>query len=293
MDENHTRRRVLQTGAMAGALGGAGLAGCLGFVGNGGNDTVSAAEVDYTDWLSVGSDSRYTFTFKNHQEIRENDDILGYLADFFRERMEDGDFPSGQMGIEYEDVTVRLRSGAATVLFGRFSKDAVTGALGDNGFTERGEYEGYKIFRDSTTIGIDDGKAVATRDSLSTVRRVIDTGENGERRYVDTSENLSRLVEELGSGTMVNGSLQEAPTETDIENGRFAGAVGEGWTRNFGGERTTVRFVRVFADSSDVNMEDIEAWTETEQFDVVDDISIFERSRVVFVTGEADSTDVF
>ena len=300
MGTEKTRRDVLKMGVATGSLAVVGsLAGCNGSVGGGG--------VGYRRWLyapgAVGDSDHYSFTVTDHRDIRDNEDELGDLYDLFASQ--EDSFPLSQMGVDYDEMNRNIAPENGTVIMGSFNESDVVSELEDNdNYEEEDDYEGYTVF--STTgqgtanrvIGVNRRTAVAARSGLlgnanpqDVVETLIDTDDGSEDRYASDNEDMRVVINRVGNGSIVNGSTQEETEETDAENGEFEGQVASGGRIRINGETMRRKQVLVFDSRDDVNTSDIEDWTETDDFEDVDDISVSQNGRRVAITGETDTDD--
>ena len=305
MSDEQTRRTVLKAGTALGSLAVVGsLSGCS-FL-SGGDST------SYQTWLfepgAVSDRNHYSFSVIDHDVLQSNEENLEDTYDAY-ESLEDS-FPLEQMGVGYDSLDTTITVGdPGIVLLGEFSRDEAVSEFEDTDeFDTTDEYEGYTIVTDddedpSGVAGIADGTAVAARSSLlgpddtelqEVVETLIDANAGEEDRYV-VQENMGAVVDSLGSGTMIAGWTQEETEETNIQNGEFEGVVGSGVRITVNEDAANYRISLVFADSSDADTDDIEEWTDSDQFEEgfdLDDISISQNGRVVEVTGTGDTDEI-
>jgi len=312
MPGEHTRRTVLKTGAAVGSLAAVGaLAGCNSLLG--GSDSG-----EYADWLpapaELSSDSNhYLFVSIDDTEIRANEDNIG---DGYNESQQTARFPLSAMGVDYAAVDTRITAGAlggGTVVLGSFSESDVVDELTSNGFEEGSEYSGYTLLTReegnefSTTtelIALNGSTAVSTQSfgggesdgptARESAEALIDANNGEIDRYTEANDDMSTLVDELGSGVSVFGRTQDAAEETNATDGTFAGEVAGGQVANINGDTVEQTRVLVFTSSDDINTSDIETWTESgSEFEDVRNISVSQSGRVATVTAEGDTADAF
>lgn len=306
MSNLHSRRSVLEAGAAVTSLAVAGsLSGCSSLFG--GDD------FDYVDWLyapgTVQDVDHYWFTAVDLGTWHDHEDELG---DGYEELREDTmDFPLEQMNVDFEQVEHELLVGAGGVYIGDFDEDSVVDALEADGYAETDTYEGYSLYRDETDeqfedleryIAIDGETVVANAgiangsDARDGLEALVDAGAGEQTRYMDDNEDFAILTDELDSGSFVYGETMEPVAETDVSSGEFAGTVANGTRTRLDGGQTTFTAVLVFEGSEEIDVEDIEAWTETDDFDGADlweGIDITVSGRTVTVTGETETAEIY
>lgn len=113
---------------------------------------------------------------------------------------------------------------------------------------------------------------------------------------------MQTLVDELGTATFVSGDTQEEPDDPDPENGRFDNAVAEGDLSNIDGETIDRKWVIVYEEEDDVDLDDLEEYVDANDssaddgynpFDDVDDISYNKSGRMGIITGTTDADEYF
>jgi hypothetical protein len=299
MNGNHTRRDVLRTGAAAGGLAAlGGLAGCssIPFVGGGGG---------YAQWLyapgEIGDRDHYGFSYQNDQAIRNNEDEFD-SSYFDRQESSEDNFPLEQMGVDYDEVKNRLSIGTVGVINGNFQKSDVVDELDDNDFDDEDDnYSGYAIYQkeDSLAIGVQNNQAVYVQprfggvdDVVDAVETIIDTKTGDEDRYQNENDAMNVILNQVGGGDIVFGTTQEEADDTNTDRAQFEGQVGTGVQGNFNGDTTNVKYALIFADSDEVDMDDIEDWVDdSDTFDDVDNVSTNQNGRTAVITGQIDTDD--
>lgn len=297
MQDHLTRRRALRLGAAtAGLAATGGLSGCsaIPFIGGAG----------YTNWLfepgTVTDSDHLSFDYEDTEQVRNNEDEFD-SAYYDRFESREDSWPLSQTGVAVDEVTESLSIDGDTGgrVVGSFAKDDVTAELEDSDFSEETDHGGYTIYQrdERYAAGVRKGEFVHARyvaqntTARDVVEALIDANAGDEDRYVDDSDDFRRLTDELGSGTFVSGGTQEETEETNSDYGRFEGVVASGTTVTVDGATTDIEVVWVYDAESDVDMDAVENWTDSDTFDDVDDVSAGNNGRTVTVTGTVDTDD--
>jgi|AntRauTorcE11897_2_1112592.scaffolds.fasta_scaffold09891_3 hypothetical protein len=296
-DLSGTRRDVLRRGAAAiGVATLAGNAGCMGLLGGG----------SYSSWLpepgTIGDSDHYRFTKLNMQGLAEDEDELADETDF--EGFEDTWAPAD---VDWDDVSMLLRFEGVSVVQADFETEDIVDDFEDEDYDEEEEYEGYKLLfgpkeRSMAAVG-DDTLVLAgmsyrgVEDPQDAVEDVIDTENGDEDRYEDDSDDFDEMIDELGDGDIVIGSTMEPADETVDERGQFENQVAEGRVLDVNGDETDGKWVLVFEDEDDVDVDDVEDWVDASQdnggdFEDWDDVEVSESGRTVVVEAIADTDDI-
>lgn len=297
----------MRLGAAAAGLGVTGsMAGCsavqdaVPFLGGG---------ASYTQWLgapgTLNDDAdHYSFSFRNYQTVRNNED--NFDSDVY-EGFEDAEdsFPLDPMDVDLDEVNSRISGNGAGIIQGSFNADDVGSELEDNDFDEDGDHKNYTIYVKEESQGVAVKNNVAIHVSLGfysdddaepadMLETVIDVKTGEEDRYTNEEEDFQLLTNRLGSGAYVSGGTQE---EIDDDNanatqGRFEGTVASGSQMVINGETSKLKGVNVFNSADDVDMDDVEEYVEENEFlDEFDNVSSNQNGRTVIVTGEIDTDD--
>lgn len=290
------------TGLLVGAGAMGGLAGCssIPFVGG---------DTSWTNWLpepgTFRNQDHYETYYIEPQAIAEYEDDFddGYdsLEDFFS--------PPGALDVDFDEVERMVLTSTMRVYMGSFTVEDVVDELEDEEFDEEDEYEGYTLY-----LGPEEGfsQQVAAAVSENTLlygtsaedgpvdglETLIDTSNGEEDRYVAESEDFATLVDELGGGQFVFGSTHVEAGTDDPENGQFEHQVAVGSQIQVDGETSSRKWVRVFQEADDVDIDDVEDWVDendgnNEAFDDYDDIAVSQSGRAAVVTGTIDTDDLF
>jgi hypothetical protein len=195
------------------------------------------------------------------------------------------------------------------VVFGSFDRSDVVEALEGNGFERDSKYSGYTLLTSERAAGTDiglkwgaeaiavrDGTVVATRgNELASLRgqtkTVIDTSEGEADRYVEASDEIALLSDELGGGLVryVSGFWMTIPSHT------VSGAVASGQVTGVDGETGETTFALVSREGADINFDELEEWTrQGPEFDALGDLtfSLGGNDRTVTVTGQGPTADL-
>ncbi len=301
MSDKITRRGTLRIGAATAGLGVTGsLSGCssIPFLGGG-----SSA---YDSWLPepgviVEGTDHYSFSYSDVKAIRNNED--NFDEDVFEafESSEDS-FPLDQMNVDFDEVTSKISvNGSNGVITGTFKRDDVGSELEDDDFEEDGDHEGYTLYTKQGSQGVAVKKNEAVYAQLGffsggdepkdVLEALIDTKKGNEERYAKAEEDFKTLIGKLGSGTLVDGGTQEEPDETNAEAGRFEGAVARGSKLTVNGETSKAKRIVVFNSKDDIDMHDVEDWTDSDSFDDYDNVNSSKNGRAVVVTAKIDTDD--
>ncbi|MFB6179738.1 MAG: hypothetical protein ABEI77_08450, partial [Halorientalis sp.] len=200
-------------------------------------------------------------------------------------------------------MNTQIRGNLGGVIDGTFKKDDVTGELDDNDWDDGDDYNGFTIYtkQESQGIAIKNNTAVFARvgyfsnsdikpsDILETF---IDTKKGKEDRYVKEEEDFKALTGKLGNGTFISGGTHEETDDTNAERGQFEGEVAAGSNISVSGKTTKIKVAKLFSDKGQIDMGDVQDWTDTDTFDKYDDVSSSKSGRAVFVKGKID-TDEF
>ena len=302
MTDDLSRRDTLRIGAATAGLGViGGLSGCssIPFLGGG-----SSA---YDSWLPepgviVEDTDHYSFSYSDAKAIRNNED--NFDEDVFEtyESTEDS-FPLEQMNVDFDEVNSQISvKGSNGVITGKFKKDEVGSELEDDDFEEDGDHEGYTLYtkQESQGVAVKKNEAVYAQmgffsggDNTPTdvLEALIDTKKGNEERYAKAEEDFKTLIGKLGSGTLVYGGTQEEPDETNADAGRFEGAVARGSKLTVNGETSKAKRIVVFNSKDDIDMNDVEDWTDSDAFDDYDNVNSSKNGRAVVVTAKIDTDD--
>ncbi|WP_324662436.1 hypothetical protein [Haloarcula sediminis] len=339
MSEKITRRKLLRVGAGAAAVGAVGsLSGCSAvqdLIPGGGGGLGS-----YTNWVYEpdafksdregvsGSGTSYTNLFSNSGNLSE----LAVL------RAKGTSYP--ELGIEVEDVSMDLGLPDGRIITGSFDTEAVKSELtaapvdtptpsgfgsssGNSGSTQYesdSSYNNYEIYVQAEpdtspdAFAVGDGTIIRAQrvpnatnesspvDAPDVVEGIIDAGEDGTDRYVDSNDTFSTLTDALNNGVQVSFTVRANEIGSDngadenIPAGRFEGVVAEGRAESINGETTESQYVFVFDSEGDVNEGDVQEWIEANDtgngsLANLSDLSVNTNGNTVTVTGTQDTLE--
>ncbi|AQL43672.1 hypothetical protein BV210_13600 [Halorientalis sp. IM1011] len=301
MSREITRRDALKAGAATAGL--TALSGC-----NAIEDAIPfIGGVNYTDWAfepgTVTDADHLTISYLDYGTVVENESEFD--SDYYEESFESNEdsFPLSAVNLDVEDVSVRVGvSGYGGMFEADYNQDDVASHLGDEDYDEDTTHEGYTIYLGSDenqAVGIDGNRIVHGSSGFLTdanpvdiVETLIDTAKGDENRYVDDSQPFADLSDELGTTTILLASTQDAPDETDAENGQFEGNVASGFSSSVDGQTTAVKVVFVFENESDVDMGDIETYADTDSFDNLNDVSTNRNGNRAIISGTVDTDEL-
>ena len=314
MSKNLSRRSVLRTGATAGGtvvLGS--LAGCEQFTGDDSDaETTEADDGDdgddepsnpFRQWLpepDALDEEHYFFRSVDYGQLRQNEANFdpevydNYTEDegLFREL----DFSVAD--VDWVGFIPPVLSDTPAVVSGSFSADDVVDPLTEEGYYEEdGEIGEYTLYTEGGgEVAVTDGTFVITGDPDSGHARTLIETKNGERpRYTDASGELETLLEPFGTETFVGGTTRDPVTddEADPESLQFAGQVGYAFGDAVEGETTTTEILVMFETEDDVDMDAISEYTGGELFSDHSDITATQAGRMVTVTGETPTDELY
>jgi len=137
------------------------------------------------------------------------------------------------------------------------------------------------------------GSADDLVDSVTEVANV----QNGDTTsYMDESEDAADLVNALGGGNIVTGSVHEEEEGDNPENGAIEASVAEGLSFSLSDDQFDVTGVVVFDSENDFDDGDIEDWAEegtTLASEEIDDIEVSQDGRVGTFSGVCDADELF
>ncbi|PSP85279.1 hypothetical protein BRC96_02710 [Halobacteriales archaeon QS_6_64_34] len=305
MSEDMSRRTLMRVGAGTAALGAVGsLAGCSAIQdllpGGGGGLG------DYTNWVyapdTFESDAEgLNNSAVSYESMLSNE---GELNDFTRLSILGTSYPT--LGIDPEDVGMQVNLPEGRVITGSFDTEAVKteltadrastptpGARNSGGSTGSTVYKSdstynddYEIFvqeepdesPDAIAVGngtIVEGRRVSNFSNDSSevaapdvVEGIIDTGSEGNDRFVDENDTFATLTDTLNNGVSVNFELLANEIGSDdggnenIPTADFKGVVASGRADSINGDTTQKQWVFVYDSEGDVNESDINEWIE-------------------------------
>jgi hypothetical protein len=206
--------------------------------------------------------------------------------------------------------------GGWNIILGGFSKEAVSDVFTDSltgsdtgdpdesgtgtssvSTTEKGEYTLYFGGELDGTVGLAEGVILSgtnpEMDSTASVESLIDAKAGETDRYAAQNRDMAAIMDRLGNATYIGGTTSDRATETNIESGLFEGQVGYGYADTVRGELMETKEVFVFENQADVAMAEVEAYTDIALYDEFSRLSASQDGRVVLVTREGDTADIY
>jgi len=298
-----TRRAVLAR-SLAAAGAAVGTAGCSSLFGSGGGDT----DV-FTQWLpapaAVANTDHYRFDYYDLSTLSANRDSLGGEPTVFERAWQ-------PVGLGWADATGVVTVGPVDVVTADFDRDGAASDLQEAGYDRAGEYKGFARYRNSetgTVFAVGDGTLLVSAVDRyapgsvapsARIETVVDARTGDVDRYAESSEGMGTLVEELGAGTLVDGTTMD---ETDGSgSGRFENLVAEGARSVLDGGTVEEKWVYVYDRPRDVDTAALEAYVQANDnssggvdapFVAVEDISYTREGRKGIITGTRDASEYY
>lgn len=289
-----TRRTFLRVGA---AVGITGLAGC--------SEPLLGSErppAAFRDWLY---EPGTVADVDHYLSLRYRPATIANRAGSFDRDVYDtlqafGSRPRDRIGVGFAATEAQLVFGQNSVIVGDFEADEVEATLKENGFIVRGEYAGFDVLVDTaedTAVGIGSSAVVTARstglfgaadDAERILQAILDVNAGNAEGYVDDSDDLERLLDELGDGTLQSVRTHQETESTDTDEGQFAGEVARGIDSELNEDSIDTTFVLVFTQASDIDTADIEDWIEANDdatFANFESVDISTSDRVALVSG--------
>jgi len=255
-----SRREFVAGGVVIGTTA---LTGC--------SDIPFIGGVNYTDWIP-NQDNAYFYAYKPSQmvDIDELDVDTSEPTAFDR-------IGASDINLRIEDSSLRS---SWTVIEGDFSESDIVEGFQEGSPEQGGQYNGYRFYQvDNNEFAAQDGTFVVGPDRNG-LEELIDTAEGENDRLVDENDDFSLLVDELGDGDAVTGSLQSGDDFDRVARGvRF----------DFQEDESDARLVAVFSDESTVDEDAVRE--ELEGDGSVSDISVSTDGRVVVASASFDTAE--
>ncbi|MGQ3411769.1 hypothetical protein ACT4ML_05850 [Natrinema sp. LN54] len=291
-----SRRNLLRQGVGLGAAGGvASLAGCNDTTAG---DTESETETDggptsYTEWLSDPTDrdvGEVQFGYTDVAGLLEDDAFV--KADTMRESYRD---VFGER-FDIESVAYSLTVDRLFVLSGEFDGSTIAA---DRGLEDDGRYGEFDIYTGAPggfAFAATDEYLVAATDPTGRERgpraaleSAIDAANGDGDRFVDESDEFSRLVAELPAGAVVSGTVS---TEPDAGTGGNDRRVGVGTSQRLSDDRLITGGVIRYADEDAADAADLETAADDFTVETAAVTEIAQEGRTVTVTVETAPEDM-
>lgn len=290
-----------RTMAVAGVGAVASSAGCMGFL-DGSDDA-------YADWMpapaELDAEEPYRFSAYDEDDWTEHEDELE-TVDFsdFERQWEPLDF-------DHEDVSTSLYFGPVAVYEASFDDEEAVDELEDEGFEVDGEQDGSDVYvseNGERAFGLGDEILLIANDDWGAsgsgsdealspkelVELVVDTTAGEADRYVETNDDVGALVDAFGDVSSIEVDAISVDLEEDVESGQFEGMVARGETDTFDGDETERRWLTLYEDEADVDLDDLETWVDADnEFDDVDDVVYEKDDRFGIVAGTLATDELF
>jgi len=321
-----TRRDVLQAVGVLSTTGAvAGLAGCLGSDDeNDDDDPIEVADFELSSWLSapgtVTGEDHYPFEYFSYEAFLALEDTLGEgpLSEDDYEEIEAGVNGEGSQPRPLPSLSGReidtfgeyltVDNNAQQVLYGDHAPDAIgDGLVEDVGFERVGSHGGFAIYLNELegqpvdiAVGLSEDVLLWVEDEYpdDDIEALADTQTGDTARYTDESEEMSELLDHVGSGARSLGETSDPISKTDLDFPAFEGQVAYGYDVALDGDPIDERYVIVFEDEDAVTLDDVEAWAGGEgdgdkRFASHTDVSTEQDGRTVVVSGTRETVDPF
>jgi hypothetical protein len=259
----------------------------------------------YKQWVyepgTVGDEDNLTFNYANIKTVVDNED--NFNSDIYElfERTEDS-FPQSVTDIDLDDMQSTVSFDRTGTIEADFNKDDVVGELEDNDFEEDGDEGNFTVYVDeenTQAVGVSGGRLVhgqassfGDTDATDYVEAIIGAKNGDEDLYHEGNDDFNELTNKLNDGTFISGGTQDEVEETTAESGRFEGVVATGSSVSVNGETTKTQLVYLFDSSDDIDMGDVEDFTEdADAFDDYDNVNSSQNGRAAVITADIDTDD--
>jgi hypothetical protein len=135
-------------------------------------------------------------------------------------------------------------------------------------------------------------------DAQDIVETAIDVGNGNEDRFADENEHAKTVMTEAGTEHYVFGRTQEAPDETNTDEGTFEDNVAEGvsWTVN--GDSSDLQSIYVFEDDDAADKGDVEDYVDNRKdkdglISKADETNVNKDGNTIVVKITVDTDEVF
>lgn len=268
----HSRRDVIRTGAgVAGTGLLTALAGCseVPVVGSYFDDAPN-----YADWTyDPGALDRRSVsaTLMNVSAILGQDGV----SNKSEMREEATSNYAGELAAD--DVEYRLSVGAAEVLTGSFDADGIVDAMGFSGDGSHGDFDLYTVDDEENAVVATDGDRLVKSspfrevDARAEIELLIDTQSGDADRFVDNSDNLSTVDDEMAdSGALVTA---RALSDSAAEEAGDDEIVASGGTGELDGADAAVEYFLLFKTADGADTERLESQLSEDDDTELNDIS--------------------
>lgn len=295
-------RRQFVKGSVAASIGvGAmtSISGCsqIPIIGSGGGGS-------YTKWLwepgEFTDQDHYGFYVVRPKTILANEDAFDEeQIDQVEDAYDDVLDPTG---VDTDEVDRIVSTNVATGFAGSFDENDVIEELEDNDFDDESETNGFTIYSTSdemTAFALDLNEILRTirlsesETALDVAEELVEVRSGDGSRYNEESEAMDLLTNKLYNGYQISARTHE-PTEADNpEETQFENSVGIGVSGKLSGDSVTVKYIVVYEDKDDVDVDDLEDWIEAAEdrdrtAGELDDVKYSSSGRAGIVKGTMD-----
>jgi hypothetical protein len=286
-----TRRSLLQVAAASGA---AALAGCSSVIPG------SEPAASTSGWLY---EPGTVADVDHYLALRYRPATLAERAANFDDQVYDaiqaiGSASRDLVGFDFDETDAQLSFGQNSVIETEFEASDVVAVLESDDFTEGDAYGDFDVY-----VGPDEGAAVGIGASTVVVARstgifgsadnaesvleaVLDVNAGDAESYSEDSEDFQTLADVVADGDIQSVRTHEETTETDTDEGVFAGEVARGIDSTLVEDGIETTFVRVFNEASDIDDGDVQDWVDaSDTFADFESVDVSTDGRIVEVTG--------
>lgn len=229
------KRRAFLAASLAGTTA---TTGCLGSI----RESVLGVDLpEYAVWVPDSGSDGFEYYDMPELEAAENASVSEYE-------------PSNAVYSEVSSVSsgdvervVTLEESGWLVATGSFDADAVEDELIDSEFTETGERQGYRVLEreDGMAIGVSSDAIVQSNSGTTEVYDAIDAENDETERLTNSDSDFEKLVDELGTSTVVSGKL--------ISGGGTVGEIARGRAVSFKTDTAEILVVFLFETAVDAD----------------------------------------
>ena len=202
------------------------------------------------------------------------------------------------VGFDFEETDAQLLFGQNSVIETEFEASDVVAVLESDDFAEEDAYGDFDVFvgpDEDAAVGIGGSTVVVARstgifgsadNAEAILEAILDVNAGDTESYGEDNEDFQTLADAVADGDVQSVRTHEETTETDTEDGVFAGEVARGVDSQLVEDGIETTFVRVFNEASDVDDGDVEDWVDaSDTFSDFESVDVSTDGRVVEVTG--------
>jgi len=202
------------------------------------------------------------------------------------------------VGFDFEETDAQLLFGQNSVIETEFEASDVVAVLESDDFTEADAYGDFDVYvgpDEDAAVGIGGSTVVVARstgifgsadNAEAILEAILDVNAGDAESYGEDSEDFQTLADAVADGDVQSVRTHEETTETDTEDGVFAGEVARGVDSRLVDDGIETTFVRVFNEASDIDGGDVEDWVDAnDTFADFESVDVSTDGRVVEVTG--------